>query len=107
MMALRKSEPAQPAPGGTHRTDPDLTLRSDGRPKLLFLVTEDWYFCSHRLPIARAARDAGFEVVVATRVREHGEQIRAEGYRLHPLAWRRRGDGVFGAARAVAEIARV
>lgn len=78
-----------------------------GRPKLLFLVTEDWYFCSHRLPVARAARDAGFEVVVATRVREHGEQIRAEGFRLHPLAWRRRGDGVFGAARAVAEIARV
>src|SRR5439155_21624378 len=35
------------------------------RPKLLFLVTEDWYFCSHRLPVARAAREDGFEVVVA------------------------------------------
>ena len=28
------------------------------RPKLLFLVTEDWYFWSHRMPVARAARDA-------------------------------------------------
>jgi glycosyltransferase involved in cell wall biosynthesis len=77
------------------------------RPKLLFLVTEDWYFCSHRLPVARAARDAGFEVLVATRVREHGEQIRSEGFRLRPLAWRRRGDGIIGAGRAVAEIARL
>lgn len=76
-------------------------------PKLLFLVTEDWYFCSHRLPVARAARDAGFAVAVATRVREHGEQIRAEGFDLHPLRWRRHGDGAFGAARALAEIARL
>ncbi len=55
-------------------------------PKLLFLVTEDWYFCSHRLPIARAARDAGYDVAVATRVAAHGEAIRAEGFRLIPLA---------------------
>src|SRR5271165_5322767 len=52
------------------------------RQKLLFLVTEDWYFCSHRLPVARAAREAGFEVVVATRVRAHGEEIRDEGLAL-------------------------
>jgi glycosyltransferase involved in cell wall biosynthesis len=74
------------------------------QPKLLFLVTEDWYFCSHRLPVARAARDAGFAVVVATRVREHGEQIRDEGFALRPIRWRRRGDGPLGAARAIAAI---
>src|SRR5215203_5740305 len=45
-------------------------------PKLIFLVTEDWYFWSHRLPMARAARDAGLAVAVATRVREHGDRIR-------------------------------
>jgi glycosyltransferase involved in cell wall biosynthesis len=78
-----------------------------GRPKLLFLVTEDWYFCSHRLPVARAARDAGFEVVVATRVREHGAPICEEGFGLRPIAWRRRGDGLLGAARAIAAIARL
>src|SRR6202035_882880 len=78
-----------------------------GRPKLLFLVTEDWYFCSHRLPVARAARDAGFEIVVMTRVRAHGEQIRKEGFVLRPIAWRRRGDGLVGAVRAINEIARL
>src|SRR5207253_3611417 len=77
------------------------------RPKLLFLVTEDWYFCSHRLPAARAARAAGFDVVVATRVRAHGDRICDEGFALRPIEWRRRGDGLLGAGRAISEIARV
>jgi glycosyltransferase involved in cell wall biosynthesis len=75
-------------------------------PKLLFLVTEDWYFCSHRLPVARAARDAGFTVTVATRIREHGEMIRAEGFALIPLGWKRRG-GAFGHLRALWDIVRL
>ncbi len=81
--------------------------RDRRRPKLLFLVTEDWYFCSHRLPVARAARDAGFEVVVAARVRAHGRQIVDEGFALRPIAWRRHGDGMVGAVRAVGKIARL
>ncbi len=70
-------------------------------------MTEDWYFCSHRLPVARAARTFGFDVVVATRVGRHGEQIRDEGFALRPLAWRRRHDGLGGALRAVRAIARL
>lgn len=57
--------------------------------RIVYLVTEDWYFISHRLPMARAARDAGFEVHVATRVDRHGEAIASEGFHLHPLTWRR------------------
>jgi glycosyltransferase involved in cell wall biosynthesis len=60
------------------------------RPKLLFLVTEDWYFCSHRLVLARAARTAGFDVVVATRVKDHGAQITDEGFKLVPIQLSRR-----------------
>ena len=58
-------------------------------PRLVYLVTEDWYFTSHRLPMARAARDAGFEVHVATHVNRHGAAIAAEGFTLHALPWRR------------------
>jgi glycosyltransferase involved in cell wall biosynthesis len=75
------------------------------RPKLVYLVTEDWYFWSHRLPMARAARDAGFEVGVATRVAEHADRIRGEGFALHPLDWRRRSLDQFEAVRAVRDIA--
>ncbi len=84
-----------------------VTGEGSRRPKLLFLATEDWYFWTDRLPVARAARDAGFAVVVAARVRAHAEPILAEGFALRPLAWRRRGDGLFGAARAVLAIARL
>jgi glycosyltransferase involved in cell wall biosynthesis len=56
-------------------------------PRLLFLVTEDWYFCSHRLPLAVAARQAGFQVSVATRVDRHAERILAAGLELFPLKY--------------------
>ena len=57
----------------------------NAHPKILFVVTEDWYFVSHRLALAVAAQAAGFEVVVATRVGRHGEAIRAAGLRLVPF----------------------
>jgi len=58
-------------------------------PRLLYLMTEDWYFVSHRLPMARAAREAGFEVHVAARVASHAKAITDEGFTLHPLDWKR------------------
>src|SRR5580693_6331090 len=49
-------------------------------PKILYLVTEDWFFVSHFLPMAQAARDCGLQVAVATRVRADGERLKAEGF---------------------------
>jgi glycosyltransferase involved in cell wall biosynthesis len=49
-------------------------------PKILYLVTEDWFFVSHFLPMAQAARDCGLHVAVATRVRADGERLKAEGF---------------------------
>ncbi|MCK6449821.1 MAG: glycosyltransferase family 4 protein [Alphaproteobacteria bacterium] len=78
-------------------------------PKLIYLVTEDWYFLSHRLPMARAARAAGFEVVVATRVNRPGDRaaIEAEGFRVAPLDWRRGGRNPLGELKAVAAVVRL
>jgi len=59
------------------------------RPVLTYLVTEDWYFLSHRLPMAIAAQRAGYEVHVATHLNESAAEIEALGFRLHPLSWRR------------------
>ena len=50
--------------------------------RVLYLVTEDWYFRSHRLALARAARDAGYRVTVATRLARHAEALAAEGFEL-------------------------
>jgi glycosyltransferase involved in cell wall biosynthesis len=65
-------------------------------PRILYLVTEDWYFLSHRLPMARAARDAGFEVHVATRVKNGKAAIEKEGFVPHALNWSRGSLSPFG-----------
>jgi glycosyltransferase involved in cell wall biosynthesis len=63
--------------------------RPPAGPVLVYLVTEDWYFVSHRLPMALAAQRAGYRVHVATRVKAHGAQIERYGFALHPLDWKR------------------
>jgi glycosyltransferase involved in cell wall biosynthesis len=83
------------------------TTENAARPRLLYLVSEDWYFLSHRLPMARAARAAGYEVHVATRVVDGGAAIAAEGFALHPLTWKRGSTNPFDFMSAVAEVRRV
>ncbi len=65
--------------------------KTNVREKLLFFVTEDWYFVSHRLTLAVSAQAAGYEVVVLTRVRAHGGLIRDAGLRLIPFEIARTG----------------
>ena len=67
------------------------TLPENHKPKLLFFVTEDWYFCSHRLPLGIGAREAGYDVAVVTRVNRHGSIIEAAGLQLIPLPLSRGG----------------
>ena len=60
------------------------------RPKLLFVATEDWFFASHFLPMARAARELDFDVAVIARERQHRRIIEATGARLIALEAERR-----------------
>jgi glycosyltransferase involved in cell wall biosynthesis len=67
-----------------------LPRRADGGPpRLLYVVTEDWFFLSHRLPMARAALAAGFEVHVAANVADGAATIAREGFVLHPVRFAR------------------
>jgi hypothetical protein len=75
--------------------------------KILYLVTEDWYFWSHRLPLARAAREEGFEVIVATRVQEYGEKIIGEGFRLIPIRLRRANRNPFKDVFSILELIKI
>jgi len=59
-------------------------------PLLAFLITEDWFFVSHFLPMARAAREMGLDVVIITRVREHRAALEATGARVIALEAERR-----------------
>lgn len=77
------------------------------KPKLLYLITEDWFFCSHFIERAVAARDAGFDVVVATRVKDHGAIIRAAGLSLVNIDFERRSLNLFNELWTVLAIWRV
>ncbi len=61
------------------------------KKKLLYLVTEDWYFVSHRLALAQAARDAGYDVSVVTKLGKHGAVISNAGLKLIPIDFDRSG----------------
>jgi glycosyltransferase involved in cell wall biosynthesis len=75
--------------------------------KIAFLVTEDWYFVSHRLQLGIAARKAGYEVVVITRCRDYAEAIRSAGLRVLPLEMDRRGLSPLGLTREILQVVRL
>ena len=53
--------------------------------KLLFIVNLDKFFVSHRLPIALAAQDAGYEIHIATKFTTEKNKLKKLGFSLHPL----------------------
>jgi glycosyltransferase involved in cell wall biosynthesis len=69
--------------------------------RLLYVVNEDWAFLLNRLPMARAAQKAGFEVHVATRVNDGARAIEAEGFTLHPIPLNRGGISPLSAIPAI------
>jgi glycosyltransferase involved in cell wall biosynthesis len=75
--------------------------------KILYLVSEDWFFVSHRLPMARAAKKAGYDAHVAARVGGCADKITSEGFSLHSIQWRRGSMNPFRLMAAVAETRRL
>ena len=64
------------------------------RRKLIFLLTEDWFFLSHFLQRALAAQQNGFDVVVAANASEAQSKIREHGLRFAPIPFRRGALGI-------------
>lgn len=63
--------------------------------KILFLVSEDWYFCSHRLELGRALVEQGAKVSVVTRIGKHRDEIIRAGIRVIPFNLARSGRNPF------------
>ena len=77
------------------------------KPVLVYLVTQDWYFMSHRVPMALAAQRAGYDVHVVTHVNEDGAAIEALGFQVHPVEWRRGSINPFAFFGNIAEVRRL
>tara|TARA_B100000787_G_scaffold94957_1_gene70118 strand:- start:314 stop:1492 length:1179 start_codon:yes stop_codon:yes gene_type:complete len=53
--------------------------------RLLFVVTEDWYFVSHRLYMAIFAVNLGYKVALLSKVSTHKDLI--EGHGIEVISW--------------------
>jgi len=53
--------------------------------KILYLVTEDWYFCSHRLDLAKEAIKKNFKVYLLANMGEYKEYIEKQGIEVISL----------------------
>jgi len=56
------------------------------KKKLLFLVNVDWFFLSHRLPIALEALNQGYEVHVVTGITDKLDVLLSHGFIVHSLS---------------------
>lgn len=61
------------------------------RDRVLIVEGHPKYFVSHRLPWARAARDAGYEMHVTALKTGNGDLVRDHGFSYHNIAERERG----------------
>lgn len=75
--------------------------------KLLFVVNVDWFFLSHRLPIALQAIRQGYQVHIATSLTDKLEELERNGLVVHQLALDRSSARLGDAWRAVKQLWRI
>lgn len=75
--------------------------------KILFFITEDWYFLSHRLALAQSCRDLGWNVVVATHVDKNYDEMKQQGFEIVPIRMRRGFGNVFSELAAIFELIKI
>lgn len=68
--------------------------------KLFIVVNVDWFFLSHRLPVALAAKNVGWDVTVITADTGRLKEIEAKGLKAINLPMSRSGMNIFQELRA-------
>lgn len=76
------------------------------RKRLLFVVTEDWFFCSHFLGLAREAAKAGYQIGVVARLGRHRTLLEAEGFTVFAITGNRGSLSIVTALREMLAIRR-
>ena len=71
------------------------SLKKSTKPTFLFVSADDIYFLSHRLPAAKAAQNAGFEVIVMAADTGVSGKIHEMGFCFIPVQNGRNKKGLF------------
>ncbi len=72
--------------------------------KILYFVSEDWYFASHRLELAKAAVKEGYDVTLMTRLSIHKDEIEAAGIKTIDLKRYSRSRNIIKSILSIIEI---
>lgn len=72
--------------------------------RLLFVVNVDWFFVSHRLPIALEAMRQGYEVHIAAGLTDQRARLESLGLVVHPLALDRSSTGLMAQWRLMLQM---
>lgn len=65
------------------------------KTKLLFVVNVDWFFVSHRLPIAIKAIEQGYEVHLLCAITDKAKYLEGLGLIVQPFSFSRSGKNIF------------
>ena len=91
----------------THESESrEHSVISDGKARILFLITESYYFVTHKRQLAEAAKDVGLERVLAARIHDRNREVLV-GMTLMDLAWRRPRSLIDAALRFFPDLFRV
>ena len=63
--------------------------------KILYLITEDWFFCSHFLERALAAKKSGYEVIVCSKENKDKKKIQEYGINFQEIKFNRKNINPF------------
>ncbi|KTD72244.1 glycosyltransferase family 4 protein [Legionella tucsonensis] len=75
--------------------------------RLLFVINDLLFFISHRLPLAIAAKERGFEVHIATPQEKTPSEIKGIGFIFHTIPLSRKGKNLFREVKSIFAIYRL
>ena len=74
---------------------------------LYIIVNVDWFFLSHRLPIALAAKQYGYEVSIITKNTGYRDVIESNGLKFIEIPFERSGINPFFEFNCILQLARL
>jgi len=75
--------------------------------KILFVVNVDWFFVSHRLPIAVEAIKSGYEIHIACCFTDKKNQLIELGINVHEIDFSRSGNGLINELKTLVKLKKV
>jgi glycosyltransferase involved in cell wall biosynthesis len=90
-----------------HEEELRLRFRSEDSGKLLYFIGVDWFFYSHFLDRAIAAKEQGYDVVVLTGLTRDDDPLAEHGIKLIGIPFERRSMNPLGLMRNLVNVIRI